>query len=508
MKRISRSQLKSIKSSPSLTLPDEVIFDLPEKVLQFGTGVLLRGLPDYFIDKANRQGIFNGRIVVVKSTDAGDFSAFDTQDSLYTLCVRGIENGQEVEENIVNSSISRVLSAKNHWQTILACAQNPELQVVISNTTEVGIQLVEDDIHQDPPVSYPGKLLAFLYERFNAFGGDAAAGLVIVPTELISDNGKKLEAIVFELAHRNGLETTFLDWLKEHNYFCSSLVDRIVPGAPDNETQARLEEEFGYQDELLTMSEVYRLWAIEGNEHVKSVLSFQQVDEGVIIKPNIDLYRELKLRLLNGTHTLSCGLAFLAGFSTVKEAMADATMAGFVRDLMLTDLAPGIPYEVPTGMAEDFGRKVLDRFRNPNLEHHWLSITLQYSSKMKMRNLPTLLHYYRTHNRVPEYVAFGFAAYLQFMKVAKQEGSQYFGELNGTFYLIKDDQAATLQQHWQQHPEAADLVTSVLQDQRLWEQDLTQLAGFAQTVTGYLRQLQEKGAAQALQDFTIARQEG
>jgi tagaturonate reductase len=508
MKKISRSQLKNIKSSPTLTLPDEAIFDLPEKVLQFGTGVLLRGLPDYFIDKANRQGIFNGRIVVVKSTDSGEFSAFDAQDSLYTLCVRGIEDGQEVEENIVNASISRVLSAKNHWQTILACAKNPELQVVISNTTEVGIQLVQDDIHQDPPVSYPGKLLAFLYARYKAFDGAASAGLVIVPTELISDNGKKLESIVFELAHRNELEAPFLDWLEESNHFCSSLVDRIVPGAPDPETQAKLQEAFGYQDDLLAMSEVYRLWAIEGNEHVKSVLSFHQADPGVIIEPNIDLYRELKLRLLNGTHTLSCGLAFLAGFTTVKEAMADAAMAGFVRDLMLTDLAPGIPYAVPHGMAEDFGRKVLDRFRNPNLEHNWLAITLQYTSKMKMRNLPTLLHYYKTNDQAPEHVAFGFAAYLLFMKVAKQEGSQYFGELNGTFYLIKDDQAATLQQHWQQHPETPDLVTSVLQDQSLWEQDLTQLPGFAEAVTEKLQAMQEKGVAQALQDFTIARQAG
>src|SRR5438132_12141237 len=103
------------------------------------------------------------------------------------------------------------------------------MEVIISTTTEVGIQLVHDDIHRHPPVSFPGKLLAFLYGRFKAFNGSGQSGMVIVPTELIPDNGKKLESIVFELAHLNGLEEEFIEWLEQYNYFCNSLVDRIVP---------------------------------------------------------------------------------------------------------------------------------------------------------------------------------------------------------------------------------------------------------------------------------------
>jgi tagaturonate reductase len=159
---ISKYNLKNIQTDKVL-LPDVALLELPEKVLQFGTGVLLRGLPDYFIDKANKQGIFNGRIVVVKSTDGGDATAFDKQDGLYTICVRGIEDGKNQEENIVCSSISRVLSAKNEWNKILECAHNPQMKIIISNTTEVGIELVQDDIKRHPPVSYPGKLLSFLY---------------------------------------------------------------------------------------------------------------------------------------------------------------------------------------------------------------------------------------------------------------------------------------------------------------------------------------------------------
>src|ERR1700690_2345399 len=168
--QLSASALKNIITG-KVIVPDAHLLELPEKVLQFGTGILLRGLPDYFIDKANRMGIFNGRIVVVKTTSKGDSSAFDKQNCLYTLCVRGLENNKKAEENIINSSISRVLHAGDEWNEILACAHNHNLQVIISNTTEVGIKLVKDDILSQPPISYPGKLLAFLYERFIAFKG-------------------------------------------------------------------------------------------------------------------------------------------------------------------------------------------------------------------------------------------------------------------------------------------------------------------------------------------------
>ncbi|MGB8192901.1 MAG: tagaturonate reductase [Chitinophagaceae bacterium] len=500
---LSRYTLKNIISD-DVIIPGDELFELPEKVLQFGTGVLLRGLPDYFIDKANRQGIFNGRVVVVKSTDHGDSSAFDKQDGLYTVCVRGLENGARVEENIINSSISRVLSAKDDWTKVLECAHNPNMQIIISNTTEVGIQLVNDDVRRHPPVSFPGKLLAFLYERYQAFNGSVQSGMVIVPTELIPDNGKKLESIVLELAHLNGLSDEFIQWLEESNHFCNSLVDRIVPGKPAAEDRTKLESELGYQDQLLTMSEVYRLWAIEGDAHVKEVLSFAQADEGVIIEPCIDLYRELKLRLLNGTHTLSCGLAFLAGCETVKEAMDDEMMSSFIADLMQNELAPAIPFEVELYKARDFGAKVLDRFRNPHIRHLWLNITVQYSSKMKMRNIPVLLNHYNSSDSAPELFSLGFAAYLLFMKAVKKEGNKHFGERNGSFYLIDDEKAADFYNKWNNFS-VPQLVEQVLRDTAFWGADLNALPGFTQAVTEKLETLMQQGVKQAFENVQAKR---
>jgi len=494
---LSRYNVKNIDPE-KVNLPDTSVFELPEKVLQFGTGVLLRGLPDYFIDKANRAGIFNGRIVVVKSTSSGDANAFDRQDGLYTLCIRGLENGTRQEENIVNSSISRVLSANSQWDMVLECAHNPQLQIIISNTTEVGIQLVPDDVRKHPPVSYPGKLLSFLYERYHAFGGSEQSGLVIIPTELIPDNGKKLESIVLELAHLNGLDDAFIEWLEHKNHFCSSLVDRIVPGRPDKSFQLGIEEELGYHDELLTVAEVYRLWAIEGDQHIRKLLSFAEVDKGVVVEPNIDLHRELKLRLLNGTHTLSCGLAFLSGCETVKQAMDDELISTFITDLMQIELAASIPYPVDVQTARAFGAKVLDRFRNSQIQHAWINITMQVSSKMKLRNIPILLKHYQQSETVPVLFALGFAAYLYFMKAVKQENGQYFGKLNNHNYKIQDDLAAQFYKRWNNLQPAA-LVQEVLRDKEFWGEDLSALPGFSNAVADQLEIILTAGLREAIE---------
>lgn len=476
---LSKASLAEVLTA-GIVKPASEIFSLPERVLQFGTGVLLRGLPDYFIDKANRQGLFNGRVVVVKSTDAGDSGAFDRQDGLYTLCVRGIEGGKKVEENIINSSISRVLSARQQWGEVLELAHSAEMKIIVSNTTEVGIQPVEEDVLLGTPASFPGKLLAFLYERYKAFGGSAESGMVIIPTELIVDNGPRLATIVKDLAAFNKLSDEFVEWLEVQCTFCSSLVDRIVPGKPDAATVARLEQDLGYTDELVIISEVYRLWAIEGDEKVRSVLSFAAADEGVIIAPDIEIYRELKLRLLNGTHTLSCGLAVLSGFPTVKRAMDDASFSTFVADLMLKEIAPNIPYDLSLAEARDFGLKVLDRFRNPHIQHQWISITMQYSSKIKMRIVPVLLSHYQ-ENPLP-HIVLGFAAYLLFMK--------------GQSGPVSDERAGYYSELWKQEPDV--VVTTALKDQGMWGADLTELPGFEEAVRESLHTLMDKGAVTAL----------
>lgn len=496
--QLSKKTLVETNEHAAVSLPAASQFQLPEKVLQFGTGVLLRGLPDYFIDKANKAGVFNGRIVVVKSTATGGADAFAAQDGLYTQCIKGISNGAAITEYIVNSSVSRVLAANRQWADILEFAQSPDLKLIISNTTELGIVLSNDNITDAPPASFPGKLLAVLYQRFKAFNGSADSGLVIVPTELIIDNATKLKAIVLELAEANQLENSFIDWINHHNDFCNSLVDRIVPGKLEAADKKDAEDLLGYEDELMIMSEVFRLWAIQSNnEKVKEVLSFAQVDDGVIIAPDIEKFRELKLRLLNGTHTFCCGLAHLAGFTTVKEAMADADFNSFAEKLVYKELAPAVSGDlISHEEAQLFAKSVLERFSNPFLEHKWLAIAFAYTSKMLMRNIPLIKAYYNKHETgAATAISLGFAAYILFMKTNKN-GNDYEGTVNNVSYILNDDKAHILFEKWETKK---DIVNDVLSDTSLWNEDLTQLTNFAEHVQQQLQLLMNDGAKAALQ---------
>jgi len=495
---LSRENIEKIDAN-KVVLPKGSSFDLPERVLQFGTGVLLRGLPDYFIDKANKEGVFNGRILVVKSTSSSGTDAFAQQDGLYTLCIKGIEDGKEVVKYQVNNAISRVLAASKDWQTILEAARNPDMQVVFSNTTEVGIVLSNDKVTDNPPASFPGKLLSFLYERYRHFKGDKTKGLVVLPTELISDNATKLKKILHSLAVQNNLEKDFSAWLDEANDFCNTLVDRIVPGRLPKEEQRQTERELGYQDELMIMAEPFRLWAIEtDSERVQRALSFADVDSGVVLVPSINKFKEIKLRLLNGTHTLSCAAALWSGFTTVKEAMQNQPFNTFVRSLMSDEISKAIVDEnIETQDAEDFSNSVIDRFSNPFLEHRWESIALNYTSKMSMRNVALLEKWYKKNLVPPQHIALGFAAYIKFMDTAEQDGA-YVQEINGQKIVLQDEFAPILFNYWKN---GNTVVHDVLRDDSLWGSDLTHYPEFEATVKHYLEEINTVGVLKTIENL-------
>jgi tagaturonate reductase len=423
----------------------------------------------------------------VKSTEKGSTQAFDRQNHLYTLCVRGLEDGRRTEQFFLNNAISRVLSARHEWNAILACARQEEMEIVISNTTEIGIQLTEDDIGAQPPASFPGKLLAFLYARYQAFQGDPQRGMIIIPTELIVDNGTKLKEILTALAQNAGLPESFLQWLDTANTFCNSLVDRIVPGRLPDEESKDIERMLGYQDELMIAAEPYRLWAIEvPDRRTEKTLSFSAADPGVILTADITRYRELKLRLLNGTHTLSCALAFLNDYRTVGDAVESEAMGGFIRRLMLKEIAPILSGSlISEEEADRFAHTVLERFANPYIIHPWIDISLQYTAKIRMRIIPLLLAHYQQSDQAPSHMAAGLAAYMLFMRSTQLSDGSFQGNHQGKTYPVRDDHAGLLAAWWQKFPDGP--AQAILRDTRLWDTDLSVLPGLTDAIDEWLQ---------------------
>lgn len=494
----------TLRTQTKAALPAPRLFDLPEKVLQFGAGGFLRAFADYFIDHANRQDIFNGRIVVVQSTGGSRGNTLHEQDGLFTLCVQGLENGARVENYTVISSISRTFSAYEDWQAVLQCAGNPQLELVLSNTTEVGIALDENDaLALNPPHSFPGKLAAFLYARFKFFNGAADKGLIIIPCELVDNNGELLRKIILTLARKWGLEEAFIQWLTSANHFCNSLVDRIVPGTPAKEILQQHWQGLGYEDHLLTSAEVYNLWAIQGDDTIRQRLAFVQANPTIIVANDITPFRERKVRILNGTHTLTVPAAFLLGNKIVLDNMKQPLVSKFIERLIFDEIVPSLEVDRESAMA--FAREVLDRWRNPFLQHQLISILLQSTSKMYARNVPTILRYYQKMKKAPPLIAGGFAAYLLVMRGVEKQHDKIYGRRGDETYPINDDQAEYFFELWSavktNDPQSINhFVEAVCGNESIWGMSLATLPGFVEIVSENLYLLLKDGM-----EKTIAR---
>ena len=455
---------------------------MTEKILQFGTGRFLRAFADCFIDEANSSRCYDGRIVMVASTPSGRAQLLNNQRGRYTLWTRGHGPDGLVDELRAVTSVSRVLSASTEWNEVLTVARSPYLEVFLSNTTEIGLSLQENDTLPHPQ-SFPGRLCALLYERAEHFDYAASKGMIILPCELIENNGNRLRDLVLEQGHRWNLDARFIEWLQYSTLFCNTLVDRIVPGLPGKTELKTAYDRLGYRDELLTVCEPYRLWAIQGDECLQEKLEFLKDTDGIIFTTDIAPHRTRKIRLLNGGHTLSVPVGLLAGCKTVLESMKHPTVSKFVDSLLRDEIGPVLP--VPSATVNPYIDEVLQRWRNPYMHHRLVDITLQSTTKLRHRVIPTLIDHYEKHPNgpAPKRIAHGFAAWLRFMKGTTKIDGVVYNNLHGVLHPIHDDHADQFYQWWPtDHKLVSGFVQEVLSSQDLWGISLNDFQGFNEAV--------------------------
>lgn len=486
---------------------------MPEKILQFGEGNFLRGFVDWMIDKMNEQGLFNGSIVVVQPIGHGLVEVLNSQDGLYTLYLRGMQDGKTVEQKRVVSSISRGINPYTDFESYMKIAESSELRFVISNTTEAGIAYSADDKLTDtPPTSYPGKLTVLLYKRFKTFCGNTSKGLVIIPCELIDRNGDKLKETVLRLSKEWGYEKEFVQWLQTSNFFLNSLVDRIVTGYPRDEAQ-QFTEDLGYNDKLLNTAEIFHLWVIEGDKRFSEELPLAKAGLNVIWTDDMTPYRTRKVRILNGAHTMTALAAYLYGLDTVKECIDDKLIKGFMEKGLYEEIIPTL--NLAENELLDFAKAVSERFANPFIKHYLLSISLNSTSKFKTRLLPSIMEYTKRKGKIPQVLTFSLAALIAFYRGTEIRGNSLMGNRkakNGesSLYDINDDRNVLVmfQELWKAYEtgsvKISELASSVLSRTEIWEIDLNTIPGFTSAVSGYLNKIATEGMAASLKQITMA----
>lgn len=464
----------------------------PEKVLQFGEGNFLRAFVDWMIDKANRDGIYQGSIVLCQPIAQGLKDMINAQDGVYTLAMRGAENGQPVENIEVITSVSRCINPYENYEDLMEIARSADLEVVVSNTTEAGIAYHEGDRLTDrPPVSFPAKVTAFLYERYKAFNGDPQKGLLFLPVELIDNNGAELKRIVLQYAQEWKLGQDFISWVSTANEFTSTLVDRIVTGYPRDEV-SYFEEKLGYKDNIIDTSELFNLWVIEGDKKWADKLPVHKTDANVIWTDDVKPYKKRKVRILNGAHTSTVLAAYLAGFNIVGHFMKDDTVRTFMNDVIYKEVIPTL--DLPKEELESFAAAVNDRFANPYIKHNLLDIALNSCSKFNARCLPSLLGYVEEKGELPKCLTFSLAAFIKFYQGEWKDGVYTGTRKDGIQYPLRDDEAVIrfFADAWAEN-DAEKTAESVLSNKDFWSgKDLTEVPGLKDAVAGYLKEMDKK----------------
>ncbi|HZT81094.1 MAG TPA: altronate dehydrogenase [Gemmataceae bacterium] len=358
---------------------------LPETILQFGSGKFLRGFADLFIHQANAAGQAVGRIVVVQTTGDERADQLNRQGGRYHVAVRGLSGGQVIDRVEDSASISRALVAGRQWADVLAVARSPQLRHIISNTAEAGYDLHAGDRPDDaPPRSFPAKLLLVLAARFEA----GQPGVALLPCELFEENADKLRGLLIQLAQTWGMPAAFTDWLRDACRWHNALVDRIVTSQVVDRPEVA-------GDALAVLAEPYALWAVEAKGGAPHLFRHP----ALVVTEDVRPYFLRKVRILNAAHTALVSRAVPRGLATVGEAMADPEIAGWLERLLFDEIVPVLVSRVEK--PEEFARQTLERFRNPFLAHKLRDILTYHEAKVKIRLVPTREEFVAKFGRAP-----------------------------------------------------------------------------------------------------------
>lgn len=468
----------------------------PVKIVQFGEGNFLRAFVDYMIDIANEQGKFDGDIVLIKPIEFGNLENFHKQECQYTVSLRGMVDGEAKVQNRQVTSVADVVDSYTEYEKYMSLAEIETLRFVVSNTTEAGIVYDESDRFElDPPRTFPGKLTKFLYHRFETFGGDKEKGLVMLPVELIDDNGIMLKKCVMQLIALWGLGNAFAEWVEEACVFTSTLVDRIVTGYPKENVEGEWEK-LGYEDRLLVTGEPFGLWVIESSKDISGELPLPDAGLPVIFTDNQKPYKQRKVRILNGAHTSFVLASYLSGNDFVKQSMDDDDIRNFMMKTLFEEVIPTLT--LPKEELEAFAQAVIGRFNNPYVKHALLSISLNSVSKWRARCMPSFLGYIENTGKLPAHLTFSIAALMAFYTGSEIRDKALIGHRDGQEYQILDDMEVLEFFRDNSGKESKEFVSAYLGNPAFFGQDLNQIPGLNDAVTAYLDDIRTNGMRAAL----------
>ena len=450
------------------------------KILQYGEGNFLRTFVDAYFNTLNEENLGEYGVYIVKPITFGTLERFAKQNNQYHIVLRGAENGEAVEKvrkiSVVKQAIDPFATPDEYY----ALARDAELKIIISNTTEAGICFNgADKMEAFDGITYPAKLTKFLYERYNA-GLD---GVYLLPVELIDNNATELKKCVDKYIELWNLPVEFKKWNEENNFYCNTLVDRIVSGYPrDEQTKAHLEELIGEKDELVSVGEPFGLWAVEKKGDIAKYIYEGMHNIEVVLTTDIKYYKKRKVRVLNGSHTNLVPAGLMHGAVTVYDCIQDAKISKFLLDTLEEEITPFVSDDIAA--TKVFADSVLDRFANPYLNHLLTSISLNSISKWAARNLPSFKDYYARYGKIPANMTKGFSYLMYIYKNVQERDGKYYTQLPTSEIEVVDDRP------YLDYFANGGKVCAFMANTAIWGEDLTAYEGFVSAVEENLVKIQ------------------
>lgn len=450
------------------------------KILQFGEGNFLRTFTDAYFDCLNKEGLGEYSVDIVKPIALGSLEKFAAQNNRYHIILRGVAGGVATEKVYRIDVLDKVIDPFKSFGDYIALAADPQLKIIVSNTTEAGICYSDkDSFDAFDGITYPAKLTKFLYERYKS-GLD---GVYLLPVELIDSNADRLKECVDAYITLWALPEKFRKWNDTECYYCNTLVDRIVSGYPrDGEGRLHAEKLIGEADSLFSIGEPFGLWAVERKGNIAEYIKEGEHNIEVVLTDDIGYCKKRKVRVLNGSHTNLVPAGLMLGMSTVYDCMTDARLSAFVEDTLKEEVNPFVSDDLAATSA--FADSVKARFSNPYLNHQLTSILLNSVSKWRARVLPSFKDYYERHGEIPKRLTAGFSYLLALYSLAEERDGRFYAKLPTREIEITDTKEYL--DFFARGGCARDFMT----DCSIWGEDLTLYRGFAEAVERNIKDIE------------------
>lgn len=449
-------------------------FNKPIKIIQFGTGNFLRGFADWAFEIANEKANFNAGIQIVKNTESIEEHSLNNQEGLYHVVLNGIQNQKIVNQKYLIESVKGVINPFKNYQDFLNLALEKELKLIISNTTEQGIFFNENDSSSNKcHDSFCAKLTSLLWYRFSNFDNKDNDTIAILPCELIENNGKKVKENVLKYIQNWQLGNEFITYINNHIYFYDTLVDRIVPGFPKNENTG-----LPFQDNFVVKAEPYYVWYLEGNPIIKSIFPYEKAELNIRLVNQIKPYRDLKVSILNGLHTIMVPIAYFKNILSVKEVMDNKSLKDFLTQTAVNEIIPAI--EIDSKIAQNYLHEIFERYENPYIVHYLSNIALNSISKFKVRVVPQIVTYIRLKQELPNNLIFVLANLIVFYK----------GNYKSISLPVQDsaENLKVLHQFWGNDISLTN-ISILLENEMLWGVNLNAFDNFSEKVCTSIQQI-------------------